>query len=266
MPVYLGTLGRMVKLPYVTSQSVEAEDRYSFQTTLEGRRKSQVKPVGRRTWSLATQHFRPNESALLSQFANGAWGSGPFVFVSADAAVTNLLSPAASWCETGTFFASSSGSVISGGPLTTADGVASRSVVNSSAYVFWDHRVPVISGRPVTASVYVQGAGGFVRLVWYDTGGKSLGSVDSSPAVGGVVQRLVVTAVPPAGAVSCRVAISPAAVRGCWPAVTWSDRVLPFGSGQGCQKAVVHSVSQDVRLAVPGATYLNLSFTVSEVG
>lgn len=266
MPVYLGSLGRLVKLPYVGSQQVQAEERYNFSSTLEGKRKAQVKPKGPRTWDLSADHYRPNEHSLLSQFANGAWGNGPFVFVSADAPVSNMLTPAAASCDPALVNGATNSA---GGPMLTPDGWAGRSYMNSDpAKLLWfgTGHTPVIPGMRVTVSAYLLGNGAAVRIYFYDATGVSLPSSTSTvSATAGTVVRSHVTREPPPGAVSCRV-LAVNAIQGTRPAITWTPTLLDWADGQGCEKAVVHGVTRDQVLAVAGNTYSNLSFTVSEVG
>lgn len=266
--IYLGTLGRMIGIKCPASQNVSTEDRYSFQRTLEGRVKAQPKPIGRRTWSLQTSDATtPAEHSLLSQFANGAWGNGPFVFVSADAPVSNMLTPEVSTCGP----AAKISSVITlAGPHYLGFGeYSARSLLNTDPSVimyFGSTRTPVVQGKSVTASAWVSGAGAAVRLFWYDAVGSLITSATSSVlATSTTTVRSWVTGMPPANAVSCIVgAVS--ASRGAQPAITWSDALLPWGEGQGCPKAVVSSMSRDQVLAVAGRTYSNVSFTVTEVG
>lgn len=265
--IYLGSLGRMIGIKCPASQNVQAEERHSFSTTLEGRRKAQVKPTGRRTWSLQTSDATtPSEHSLLSQFANGAWGHGPFVFVSADASVTNLLTPDAADCKPGEHL----GAILSqGSPLWTPDGWAASSFMKSTAgrvYLGKD-MTPIIQGQPVTASAYVRGEGAGVSIHWYDSTGAVVTSSFSSVLAGATnVVRSWVTQMPPATAVSCRASVGPACVQVARPAITWSDKMLPYGDGQGCMKAVVSAMSRDQVLAVQGNTYSNIGFTVMEVG
>lgn len=267
MTVYLGTLGRMVEIWSTPSAQVQAEDRYSFTTTLEGRRKAQVRRNGRRTWSLNSAFADPRESAALQQFADGAWGNGPFVFVSADAPVSNLLTPEVSTCGPAAVFSSS---VSASGPMYLGDGeYAARSLVQSNpaaVMYFGGVRTPAVEGRKITVSAWVLGASSAARVLWYDLSGALVGSSTSTvTGSDSMPVRSYVTVEPPLGAVSCLVgAIN--ATRGAQPAITWSDSLLPWGDGQGCDKAVVHGVTRDQVLAVPGHTYSNVSFTVSEVG
>lgn len=267
MPVYIGSLGRMVKLPYVTSQSVEAEERYSFTRTLEGKRKAQPKPVGRRAWTLATQHFRPEEHSLLSQFANGAWGPGPFVFVSADAPHTNLLTPtAADSTETNIAYSLFE----QGGPWQVAPGVWSPgSYVSADPANFMplgDRFYPCIPGQEITGSAYLQGEGSKIGLFFWDANDTVISGTYSAEAGSGASpKRLSISMTVPANAVRCGLTAS-GAVRGAMPAITWTGSVQPWSDGQGCLKAVVSSFGRDQVLAVPGHTFSNISFTVTEVG
>lgn len=262
--VYLGTLGRMIPIYSTPSAQLETEDRYSFTTTLEGRRKAQTRPVGRRTWGLNAQFADPAEHSLLSQFANGAWGPGPFVFVSADAPVTNMLTPSAAQ----SMIVATSG-VTLGGPMLSAGGVWSPQSImtNGATTVYFDSaRYLVIGGRMLTFSADVVGGGAKVLLAFYGSAGEFISTASSTNVgVPGTATRLSVSAFPPSGAVSVQVGFSNA-VQGTHPTLTWSDRDLGWSDGQGCLKAVVHGFTRDQVLAVAGKTFSNVSFTVSEVG
>lgn len=135
--IYLGSLGRMIGIKCPASQQLEAEDLYSFELTLEGKRTAQVKPRAPRTWNLQTSDAtKPADVATLMQFVQGGWGPGPFVFVAADAPFTNLLSPAAASCDP---VAGLGSATTLDGPLLTGDGWAGRSlsVPNPSSDVLW---------------------------------------------------------------------------------------------------------------------------------
>lgn len=266
MTVYLGTLGRMVELWSTPSAQVESEDRHTFSTTIEGRRKAQVRPIGRRTWSLNAQFAEPRDSASLAQFANGSWGPGPFVFVSADAPRTNMLTPAAASCDpaliTSSFTSKS-------GPAEIEPGQwVGRSYLNTSnsLNMVFPARTPVLQGVPVTGSAYVRGLGMKVYISFWDAADQFISSASSSGSGSASSwSRLSVTRTPPANAV--RVAVyTNGAGRGAAPAVTWTDGVQPWSDGQGCDKVVVSSSSRDLTVTGINGTYSNLSFTVMEVG
>lgn len=266
--IYLGSLGRMIGIKCPASQNVQAEERHSFSTTLEGRRKVQVKPTGRRTWSLQTSDATtPQEHSLLSQFAHGAWGLGPFIFVSADAPHTNMLTPASSMCIP---VDPLQDAVMEGGPVDLPGvGWVARSYISGSptTYVVGREIYPVPpDGGPVTAQAFVQGANARARLNWYDAQKAYLGSTTSTVTGTGLGFSLSwVTGVPPVGAVGVGVgALTTTAIAA--PSLTWGDKPVVWAAGEGCLEAVVHAPSRELVLTGPGRTFSNLGFTVSEVG
>ncbi|MNW56936.1 hypothetical protein D3C74_346950 [compost metagenome] len=258
----------MIGIKCPASQNVQAEERHSFSTTLEGRRKAQVRQAGRRTWSLQTSDATtPAEHSLLSQFAHGVWGAGPFVFVSADAPVSNMLTPEVSTCGPEAAYGAH---VTNVGELYIGNGVyAPRSLLSAdpgSPMYFGGVRTPVVAGVRVTGSAWVNGAGARVAVFWYNAAGSFITSNTSTvTASSGTVVRSYVSALPPVGAVSCVVG-GLDTVKAAQPAITWTDSAQPWALGEGCAKAVVHGVSRDQVLAAPGNVYSNVSFTVSEVG
>ncbi|WP_152666723.1 hypothetical protein [Arthrobacter sp. YC-RL1] len=270
--IYLGTPGRMVGIKCPSSQSVDHEDRYTFEPTLEGKLKGQARPVGRRKWSLQTSAATtPGEVAALMGFVNGDWGAGPFTFVSADAPITNLLSPAATSGQYGPLVTN----LLAGGPVDLgADGWAARSVRSLAPTEFGNGQeillgtdfTPVRQGVAVTGSAWVKRAGGRVRLYWYGPDSTvPLGSTTSSATATSTWSRVSVTGLPVAGAVRCRL-VAFEVEHATRPAITWSEGVLDYADGQGCQKAVVHAAARSLTMAVPARIYGDLSFTVTEVG
>lgn len=267
MTVYLGTLGRMIPIYSTPSAQLETEERYSFSTTLEGRRKAQARPIGRRTWGLNAKFADPSEHSLLSQFANGAWGPGPFIFVSADALVSNMLTPEAASCHPD----SNSAVWVSGnGPVELPEvGWVPRSFIGNGTgpILFGSDFTPVRHGVRYSVSAFVFGEGSAVRANFYDDNGSLMGG-ETSTVTGnnsGFV-RSHISIVPGAGVAGIVVSAVNAAITACPQISEGPGSPLSWSEGQGCAKAVVHGVSRDQVLAVPGNTFSNVSFTVSEVG
>lgn len=270
--IYLGTPGRMVGIKCPASQNVEAEDKFSFETTLEGRRKAQVRPVGRRSWNLQTSDATtPADQAAIMGFIHGEWGVGPFVFVSADAAVSNLLTPAAA----SSLDLPGHAGISHGGPVTLDPGRwAGQSLIaadpETSIEIFAGKGTyPVLQGIPVTGAAWISAgtvSPAYIRLYWIDQAGGTLGASASLPVTApqGLV-RISVTATPPAGAVGVKV-VALRATRMAAPTLTWSSEVLEPGPGEGCLKAVIHAGSKNVTLAAQRAVYGSVSYTVTEVG
>lgn len=270
MSVWVGSLPRLVELKCPSAQTQTEDDRYTFDTTLEGVRKAQVRKVGRREWSLTVSAARPEQVANIMSFVRGVWGPGPFVFVPADAPVTNLLTPAQASCDP-TEYPGPAGSATRP-PMLTPEGWEGRSVLNADpAQLLWfgTGHVPVRAGVRVTGSAYVQGADAAVQLYFYDAAGERISlSTSTVRGTAGSVVRSHLTVLPPAGAVSCLIACVRTA-KATRPQVTWSDYVLPWSEGRGCVKAVVHGPSHDLVMATSareGGRYAQVSFTVTEVG
>lgn len=270
MSAYLGTLGRLIPIYSNPSMKVSGIPARSFQTTLEGRVKVQVKSVARRSWDLSAAYASPSEVAALMDFAMGAWGNGPFVWVPPTAPSINLLSPEVASCGPA---ASVSVAVSVVGPLLLADGSwAGRSLANSapaSAMYFGPANVPVVSGSNVTASAYLVGAGSKCGVQFYTAAGGFISSaVSAASGMTGTAIRLSVTATVPATAATC-VVYGATSTAGARPALTWTDQVNEWGPGEGCDKAIVEAVD---RTALTGHTALNgrrdsdISFTIREVG
>ena len=273
MSVYLGSLGRLVELKCPASQSVSIDDGYSFQTTLEGRVKAQARTVRPRSWSVDIGAATPADLADLLAFAGGEWGNGPFVWVSTDAPVTNLLTPEVSLCGPQAVFSST---VSRTGPMALGDGRFSGASLmtsdpNGTLWVAASKApVPVLPGQPVTASAYVLGAGGKVRLHWVAADGSAMNGTVTSAGTGtaGTPQRLHATGVPPVGAVSCTMSTTKA-LQITRPAITWTDKLFDWQPGEGCQKAVLHGLSRNLILALRDPSYgrySSASFTITEVG
>lgn len=275
--IYLGTLGRMIGIKCPASQQFTNADRYSFETTLEGRVKAQARPIGRRVWELGhSDATTPADTAILQDFANGAWGIGPFLFLPAEAPVTNLLTPAVAEgresqpTPSNVLATNPEYAVIAGGPVLLADGgwaPASLTVNPAHGVITFNLGIiPVLDGVTVSGTAWVKGAGASVRLYWYDANGTYM---QVTPAAGGGVgdrfTRLSVSAKPPAGAAGVRIGVTQA-VAATRPALTWTDSPQPWANGRGCEKAVLHNASNTLTLAVPGRVYESGSFTVTEVG
>jgi len=265
--IYLGTLGRMIGIKCPSSQNVSAEERFTFTRTMEGKRKAQARQISRRTWSLQTSRAtKPTEHSAVTAFAHGAWGPGPFVFVSAEAPHTNLLSPKWSLCDPSIPSASS---VVGAGPVEVEPGlVMPRSYLNSDDgyVVLIPDKVPVLPGVKVTGSAYVLGSGMRAQIIFRDTEGALVQSYSSvASGASGAWQRLSITQSPPAGAAYVQLSITGDG-RSTGPVVTWTDTVQPWSAGNGCPEAVVDGVSSELTRAIIGTTYSSVSFTVTEVG
>ena len=257
----------MVEVPFTASENVSRADRYVESTTVEGARRVQVRPAAPRSWSVDVSGASAGELSGLEAFAQGAWGHGPWHWVSVAAQVGNLLTPRESMLldRAGV----SSASVQDAGPVRDSDGGWSpRSVTVSiaSGWVALVRGVPVIPGVPFTFSCDVQGSTlpGQVQVAFYDAAGTQV-SAESASAPNAGMHRVSATATVPAGAVSATVGVRSQTRVATRPQVTWTAGPVPFSAGHGCRSAVVDGVSSDLLVVNSGGPVSGVGFTVLEV-
>lgn len=270
MTVYLGNRGRLVKLPYASSQSLALSESMTLSTTLEGRVKAQARPRRNREWSMTAERYLAQAQGALAAFFNGEWGNGPFVWVSADAPVTNMLTPAQSSCDPSTLYTAG---VIAGAPLDLgADGWAGRSFLNpdpATTFRFGGQGAPVLPKQKVTASAYVVGAGAKVQIRWEDAAGVYISTTTSTAqGLAGTPVRAFITATAPDNAALAYVnALS--ASQAARPALTWTAALFDWADGQGCPKAIIRPAGRELKQAhvdPAGLRAADMSFTITEVG
>lgn len=210
-----------------------------------------------RSWSLSIpaaktddlRHFRTLLTATMP----------PYVFISADAQVTNALTPEQSTLTAMSNLIGTEGPTLAFGGMwkiigedPRRGGALARLNPNASfsrpATVFVGPCPvpPHWTGRSVTVSAYLATAhagGARASIQWMDANGMQVGTlIDTSPnPVTGMdgLRRSWTTAKPPAGAVSCLIYINYAEVI-AQPAVTWTDHLIPEWSvGNGAQYVVI---------------------------
>lgn len=266
--IYLGTLDRMIGLDCPAEQSVSHAGRVSTVTTVEGRVKAMVVPESGRSWSISVSAgARQAASASLQEFVTGAWGSGPFIFVPVDAPLTNLLSPKEAAALT-------PGVSSIGGPVDLGEaGWAASSLIvgdpETSPEIYANVAdVPVLPGRAVTGSAWLRP--GFVspsllRLYWRGRDGETLGAASTAaiPAGSGL-QRVTITATPPAAAVGVRLVAYKVEML-TRPQITWTPGPVEWAAGEGCPAAVVHDLSRSQTTAWPGTVLSSVQYQVTEV-
>lgn len=267
MSSYLGSLGRMV--PVVCAVGVvQAPDRPgSMGVTLGGRRFSRMAPKGHRSWSLTSSDVdSPSELAPVQLFASGAWGDGPFWWLSPWAVAVNVLTPGGSVLK----YADRSGGTVAG-PVQASDGLwFPGSVVSGSGGVDGVSRgnarnyVAVPRGVTYTASLYVS-AGQQVRVYEYDsTLGSPLASRTSPAATGAGLTRVSVTAVATVSTDALRLDVLGAGTC-AGAAISLTPGLAPWGVGDGCAEAVVVDGGMSVT-ATGFGPYAGQSYEIMEVG
>lgn len=267
--IYLGSLGRMIGIKCPSSQSTDHGDRYTMTRTLEGGVRAQARPLSARQWQLGlSDASTASDLALLQDFARGAWGAGPWFFLSAEAVNTNILTPRQAALvdrEQRTEFAN-------GGPVQVSDGSIAPASLVSVVASGWQPiftRLPVKPGAWLTWAADVQGNGTVapeLLMTFYNSAGGNLGGHPSAGLPIAGMQRVAVSRIVPTTAAWVSVGIRSTTLRTARAQVSWTERAPQVVSdGRGCAAAVLHGVSENLVLTGEGRTYMNAGFTVSEV-
>lgn len=263
---FIGSLGRLVEVPFTASENVSRADRYVEATTVEGVRRVQVRPASPRSWAVDVRGATPGEVSGLASFTTGAWGPGPWHWVPVQAQRGNLLTPR----EAGLLDYGALPWWSPGGPVRNAEGAWSASSISSSltgAYGQLFNGLPVLAGGPVTWAADVQGDGrSALGLGFRDASGALIAGVYSDEVAPEAMGRVSMTVTVPDDAVSMHVGVRRGVTRVARPQVTWTDGPVPYSAGHGCRMAVVDGFSEDLIVAHRHGTYSSAGFTVMEVG
>lgn len=256
MTGFLGTTARMVGAVPSAAQSESAPERFAVQATASKRwafdtsRRGGVRP---REWSVDLGLLDATEMAVLDEFMQGAWGPGPFRWVSCAAHDSNVLTPAQSVLA----------DLDAGSGMDTVDGYAPRSVLGPSA-VLLAGLVPVIPGRAATVSVDVSGAATLTAVLRNGAGG--VVSTLTATATDTLAQRLTLsTPAVPATARTVDVQVS-GHTRAARPQVTWTAGARPWVPGRGAESVVIQQGSIDPVVINPQGGYWAGSVSLVEVG
>lgn len=257
MAGYIGELGRMHKVLWPTPVKVTNPTRYEVQTAPSRRWAFVTAPVWarRREWSLDVSGTN-REITGLAQLVAGAFGPGPWRFISDEAAVTNVLTPAESMLD----------GIANGGYVDGVGGPAAASCVGGGEVIIASS-VPVPDGSPVTVSVDTAGDT-VLTLQPVNAAGRPVGNARVERARRQVMHRLQVTIpVFPAGAVALKVTASGYRTL-CRPQVVWLASCPRWDMGAGADSVIVEETTttytehefwtQD--------TWRTMSLTIREVG
>jgi hypothetical protein len=199
---------------------------------------------------------------LLAEYSDS-----PLVWYPPDAVVGNILEPDQA------SFSPGAHDGLEGALVEVEPGVVVKaahpdgqilSLVDDGAFA----RTPVPRDVPLTVSAWMSGQtlsdSQRIRVTWRNALGADMGSTDTTFGVSDGLVRRQATVVPPAGAVFASFRFYAAQVAG--PAVTVTDRLMPYSPGGGATKVVVHGLADAVLRATEDQQLQSLSFTVSEVG
>lgn len=263
---YLGTPGRMIGIRCNTRETVQGSSRYATSTTVEGHRRAQAISSSPREWSISWDTSSPDEISAVSAFAVGAWGNGPWHWVSSQAHAGNMLTPR----EALLLDRSPVTGLVDGGPVIASDGTwAPRSLIIAipgTAAVYM-RNIPVIPGTSVTYSADVIRRTGIPGLTvgFYDAAGDPSGALAGGGTGTTGVQRISISGVVPEGAVTMGLGVRTEVATLTRPQVTWTPGPVPWSGGHGCRAAIVDGLSEDLITANRHGTLAETSFIIREV-
>ena len=256
MTGYLGTTARMVPVAAASAQSEARPERFVVQQAASRRWAFDTARRGgvqSREWGVDLGLLDAAEMSAMDEFVQGAWGPGPFRWVSCAAHDSNVLTPGHSILA----------SLDAGTGMDTATGWSPRSVLGPSL-VKLAERVPVIPGRPVTVAVETTGAA--TMTVTFRSAAGGVVAMPSRTASGTLAQRLVYSATavaPEARTVDVEVS---GHIRASRPQVTWTREARPWVPGRGAEQVVIQSGVSDPVVINPGGGYWSGSLSLIEVG
>ena len=267
---WLGPLGNLVEFAhYKGSASVDLDRKVVFTETIGGGRFGQASPTtGLRTWAMSATYMDPSQWAGFELLAMGAYGN-QHVFLEPLALVTNVISPLKSLPGLGGSASWVSGDNSPSGLVAIEGGTRVPTVRSGGGSMYMRFDAPVMPGKPVTVSVYALGSSVRMNVSFIDASGTYVGSGGSvtQAMAGGSLRRLSRSIVAPPTAAAVYISVTGASVAAA-PAVTWTNTLMPWARGRGCEKAVIHGVGDSTVLAggSAGRQFANFDFTVTEVG
>lgn len=256
MSGWIGTLGALSEVLWKVSLSESTPARFAFQQAAGKRWAFLASPAPRRSWSVEVKGTQEDTRAL-TQLAHAA-PAEPLIWVSETAALTNILTPAQSLMV----------GISNRGPMVTSDGSLAVSSLGGSPRTVAADRVPVMPGKPFTATVEAAGDGAILGVQMFTAAGTAVGATATAVARGTNVQRLVVS-VPEPPATAAYATLTLAAGRQFSRlSATWTKDAPPWDVGMGAASVVIGDVEttiEDVHHA-SGAVWRSVSAKIEEVG
>lgn len=241
----IGPLGGLEQVWFSAKEDVSKASRFAVRRALSGASHAQVLPRALRSWSCELPHSAPQEDRLDEMEEWAARNRRPLVWYPADALGTNMLDPAASlmsldrWTDAvpGGAHVRPSGSDVPRHRFsigTESDGTWAH--LSNIPVPDWDtaRRTPVL-----TASIVLTPYAGQTAHWWIDElalDGRT--TVVHKYAATKADTRLHATITPRGDTVALTYGVSRAAAASM-PALTLTDRLMPWGVGRGCMAAVI---------------------------
>lgn len=256
MSGWIGTLGALSGVLWKVSLSESTPTRFTFQQAAGRRWAFLASPSPRRSWNVEVKGTQEDTRAL-TQLAH-ATPAEPLVWVSEAAALTNILTPAQSLMV----------GISNRGAMVTSDGSLAVSSLSGSPRTVAADRVPVMPGKPFTATVEAAGNGAILGVQMFTAAGVAVGATATAVARGANVQRLVVSVPSPPAAAAYATLTLASGGQFSRLSATWTKDAPPWDVGMGAASVVIGDVEmtvEDVHHA-SGAVWRSVSAKIEEVG
>lgn len=271
MGALLGPVGGLERVASPTSEPVEEGQRFVTRTALSGKVTAQRLTRQKRVWPCSEGTIRPEDAAILEWLAAGGRydQSSGYVWYSSYSLVTNMLTPAESFMEDGTWTGGAAGGA---GDADDARYLASETGGVGSVFEL-ARTLPVPAQSPVAVSAYISthpAQTARLEVTELDPEGATVGvpHVSTVPA-DTHAHRAAVTFTSSVRTVALRIRVLDALMR-TMPAVTLTRAVQPWASGRGCAHAIVMITGEDPQLAAETPTNWarrhGRTFTIQELG
>lgn len=270
MPAYLGRPGAYVEFAHWREkQSVSGSRPTSTRTTLGGNRVAFRSARSHREWDLQATEIDQEEAVGIETLVLDGLGPGPHRLIDPHAQVTNVITPERSLVGRSAALDGVIGSAVDSSPVRLPGGAIVPSLSSGGGSVTLMTRAPVMPGKSATASVHVS-PGASVKIKVAGRDGVFLRDLATVNATGSDdISRVGYTYKVVASDAWYLFFEVTGATRIAAPAVTWTDEILPWSVGQGCDSVVITKWDKDYSNAAPqsGARRdVNISVTAMEVG
>lgn len=268
----IGPFGQLLEVDAPTPGLVSLQERASRELQLiSGAVRRQRAPRTARRWTWEIRVATGDEVSSLLALEQGVFGPPPWYWYDPVAAKLNMLSDRAASPGVGgaawwVAFTDDPADVDLDGPVALDGGrTAPVGVVsNATLTVPADVRIPVVTGRTYTGSMFVSGGDGTIALSWIDADGDPVGSPSSSGSGSG---RRVASGQAPGGAAGIELTVDLASnVAAAGLQLTETTGAVPWHPGVGIPQVEVVGGPVGYRLITAQQQLRDLTLELVEVG
>lgn len=258
MPVadFIGPVDSLFPLRWGESYQTDLAPVYEVREAARARYAYRRRGRPLRSWKVALEG-QNEDRATLEALYNGAWGPGPFWFVSQAAAVSNALTPAQT----------SLSGLQNIGPMPVAGGREPRSISATGKTVRLVNNAPIPPDSPITFTVDAIGPG-TLRIIWnLETLNNHSSSTFKAFSTTGFHRPSLTALTPPPTATTYSLEVYNFA-QVSRPQITYTPNPVPYAPGAGCDKAIITNLTTDFSLYDPADnnSWWPMTLDITEIG